>query len=94
MTKTWPKRASYAVGVGGVGLARQRLGQVRRREVVRGLVGGGEEGVDVGIRAVVGEAVRPAQAAEAAEEVLPGGSAGTGGGLPQEWDGPVATAHA
>jgi hypothetical protein len=60
-------------GVGPVredreGLAGQRLGEVGGCQVVRRLVGGGEQRVQVGIGPVVGQAPGPAEAAAAGEE--------------------------
>jgi hypothetical protein len=60
--------------------AGQCLGEVRGCEVVRRLVGRGEQGVEVRVGAVLGDAVGPAQAAAAGEE----GAPGVGGGCAVE----------
>jgi hypothetical protein len=73
-------------GVGGLGRARVHSGgrlvgegltEVGGGEVVAGLVGGGEERVEVGVGAVDDESLGPATAAAAGEE---GGFGDVGGG--------------
>jgi hypothetical protein len=73
-------------GVGGLGRARvhsggrlvgEGLAEVGGGEVVAGLVGGGEERVEVGVGAVGDESLGPATAAAAGEK---GGFGGVGGG--------------
>lgn len=52
----------------GQGLRRQRLRQIRRRQVVRRLVRCGQEGLGRRVRAVVRDPAGPAQAVQAGEE--------------------------
>ena len=64
-------RMGHGVGVGGdlrEGLAGQGLGEVGGRQVVRRLVGRGEQGGQVRVGAVGGEAAGPAVAAAAGEQ--------------------------
>jgi hypothetical protein len=62
-------------GVGTLGqdrqrLARQRLGEIGGGQVVRRLVGRGEQCAQVGVGPVLGQAPGPARAAQAAEQRL------------------------
>lgn len=52
----------------GGGLDGEGLGEVGLREVVAGLVGGGEEGVDIGVGTVGDQPLGPAVAAAAGEK--------------------------
>ncbi len=55
-------------GLGHPALVGQGLREVRRAQVVTGLAGGGEQGLDVGVGAVGGEAQGPTVAAAAGEQ--------------------------
>lgn len=61
-------RGVRAVGEFGQRLGGQCLGEVARRQVVGRLVRRGQEGVQVRVGAVVGEAAGPAEAAQAGQE--------------------------
>ena len=61
----------------GGGLVGERLGEIGGGEVVAGLVGGGEQRVEIGVGAVGDQPLGPAAAAAAGEQ---GGFGGVGGG--------------
>lgn len=67
-----------AVRERGQGLGGQGLGQLLGRQVVRRLVGGGQQGRRVGVGAVAGQAQGPAQAVQAGQQGALGVLGGSG----------------